>query len=198
MRIFAISGSPAAASSTASLVDLSLRMLGGHASRHLRLSTLDPAHLVAGDAKHPSIAEAIAGIEEADGVIIATPIYKASYSGLTKLFLDLLPQYGLAGKAVLPLATGGSPAHVLALDYALRPVLHSMGARHVVQSVFVGSAQAKVVAGVMTLGDDTRAMLDEAILHFREAIAPGRDALPMLGHPRPVRMTSCEPVRGAA
>src|SRR5256885_12419558 len=41
-------------------------------------------------------------------VVVATPIYKASYSGVLKSFLDLLPQFGLAGKVVLPLATGGT------------------------------------------------------------------------------------------
>jgi FMN reductase len=50
--------------------------------------------------------------------------------------LDLLPQYALSGKTVLPLATGGSLAHVLAIDYALRPVLTSMGAAHIVQGWF--------------------------------------------------------------
>ncbi len=56
-------------------------------------------------------------------MVIGTPVYKAAYSGLLKSLLDLLPQYALAGKTVLPLATGGSTAHVLAIDYALRPVL---------------------------------------------------------------------------
>ena len=56
-------------------------------------------------------------------VIVATPIYKAAYSGLLKVFLDLLPAEALRGKTVLPLASGGSVAHLLALDYALKPVL---------------------------------------------------------------------------
>ncbi|WP_175400395.1 NAD(P)H-dependent oxidoreductase, partial [Streptomyces prasinopilosus] len=73
----------------------------------------------------------------ADGVVVGTPVYKASYSGVLKALLDLLPQYALAGKTVLPLATGGSIAHVLAIDYALRPVLSSMGAAHIVQGRFI-------------------------------------------------------------
>jgi FMN reductase len=46
-----------------------------------------------------------------------------------KVFLDLLPQFALAGKAILPIATGGSVAHLPALDYGLGPVLQSMGAQ---------------------------------------------------------------------
>ncbi len=68
--------------------------------------------------------------------MIGTPVYKAAYAGLLKSLLDLLPQYALTGKTVLPLATGGSTAHVLAIDYALRPVLSSMGASHIVQGWF--------------------------------------------------------------
>jgi FMN reductase len=68
---------------------------------------------------------------------VATPIYKAAYTGLLKALLDLLPQYAFADKSVLPLATGGTTAHVLAIDYALRPVLTSLGAAHVAQGYFV-------------------------------------------------------------
>jgi FMN reductase len=47
-------------------------------------------------------------VERADALVIATPIYKAAYSGLLKAFLDILPQDGLDGKIILPLATAGS------------------------------------------------------------------------------------------
>jgi FMN reductase len=80
-------------------------------------------------------------VADADAVVIATPVYKASFSGLLKVFLDLLPQDGLAGKLVLPLATGGSQSHMLALDYALRPVLHALDARHVLTSIYATSPQ---------------------------------------------------------
>jgi FMN reductase len=73
----------------------------------------------------------------AEALVIATPIYKASYTGVLKTFLDLLPQLALAGKTVLPLATGGTIAHVLAIDYGLRPVLASLGAAHIVNGLFV-------------------------------------------------------------
>ena len=61
-------------------------------------------------------------------MVVSTPVYKAAYSGVLKVFLDLLPQFGLAGKVVLPLVTGGTASHVLAIDYALRPVLLALGA----------------------------------------------------------------------
>jgi len=74
-------------------------------------------------------------------VIVATPIYKAAYSGLLKAFLDLLPADALRGKTVLPLATGGSAAHLLALEYALKPVLSALGARDILDPVYATDAQ---------------------------------------------------------
>ncbi|MGA5194026.1 NAD(P)H-dependent oxidoreductase [Streptomyces exfoliatus] len=73
---------------------------------------------------------------ERAGKLVPRQIYKAAYSGLLKTFLDLLPQHAFAGKPVLPLATGGSPAHVLAPEYALRPILTAFGAQ-VCQGRFV-------------------------------------------------------------
>ena len=80
-------------------------------------------------------------MRDADAIVVGTPIYKASFSGVLKTFLDLLPQDGLAGKIVLPLATGGSQSHMLALDYALRPVLASLAPRHILPSIYATSEQ---------------------------------------------------------
>jgi len=76
---------------------------------------------------------------------VASPIYKAAPAGVLKAFLDLLPQFALTGKIVLPLATGGSLAHVMALDYALRPVLTALNARHVTQGWFFLDKQLEKV-----------------------------------------------------
>jgi len=90
---------------------------------------------------HPLIRHALAEVARAQVVLIATPIYKAAYSGVLKSFLDLLPPDALRGKTVLPLATGGSIAHLLALDYALKPVLSVLGARDILDPVFAIDAQ---------------------------------------------------------
>jgi len=136
--ILSVSGSPSAASRTARLLrhlDDRLREQG-HDVISLEVRTLPAEALLGADFGHPAVVEATALFERVDGVVIGTPVYKAAYSGLLKSLLDLLPQYALAGKTVLPLATGGTTAHVLAIDYALRPVLSSMGAAHIVQGWF--------------------------------------------------------------
>jgi FMN reductase len=144
-----------------------------NAQRRETTNTLSTAHATA--------------IEQADGLIIATPIFKASYSGLLKVFLDLLPQFALAGKAILPIATGGSAGHLLALDYGLRPVLQSMGARHIVQSLFVPEIEMRVVDDKLTLGEQTEIILREAAYHFKCAVDATTDDK-FLGHPRPLRL----------
>ena len=137
--ILAVSGSPSPASRTVVAVDRVLTGLAdlGHATSHLAVRDLPAADLLTGRRDTPALWEAADAVAHADGIVIATPIYKASYTGLLKAFLDLLPEDSLAGKTVLPLVTGGTIGHLLALDYALRPVLTALGAGHVVQGRFV-------------------------------------------------------------
>ncbi|MEU0969133.1 NADPH-dependent FMN reductase [Streptomyces sp. NPDC005917] len=136
--VLSVSGSPSASSRTARLLrHLDQRLTAhGHEVIQLDVRTVPADALLGADFRHPAIVEATELFARADGIVVGTPVYKASYSGVLKALLDLLPQYALTGKTVLPLATGGSIAHVLAIDYALRPVLSSMGAAHIVQGWF--------------------------------------------------------------
>jgi FMN reductase len=147
--VLSVSGSPSATSRTAILLrHLDDRLTAqGHEVIPLDVRTLPPEALLHADFGHPAIVAATALFEQADGVVIGTPVYKAAFSGLLKSLLDLLPQYALAGKTVLPLATGGSTAHVLAIDYALRPVLNSLGAAHITPGWFTLDED-------ITVGDD--------------------------------------------
>lgn len=110
-KILSVSGSPSATSRTARLLrhlDDRLRQ-HGHDMTPLDVRTLPADALLGADFGHPAVVEATALFGDADGVVIGTPVYKAAYSGLLKTLLDLLPQYALTGKTVLPLATGAAP-----------------------------------------------------------------------------------------
>jgi FMN reductase len=97
-------------------------------------------------------------------IVVATPIYKAAYSGVLKVFLDLLSQGAFKGKTLLPLATGGSPHHMLALDYALRPVLQSLAARDVLPGIYATDSQiALTPEGAYQVHADLATRLDEAV-----------------------------------
>ncbi len=190
LKILAISSSPAVNSSSARLTDHVLELCSRRDDleyNNLRLAHLDAQALVSGNSKEPGISQAAGKVAEADGIILVTPIYKASFTGLLKCFLDLLPQFAFAGKAVLPLATGGSLAHALALDYALRPVLQSMGARHVVQGLLVLQSQmTSDELGRVKLEPRAENMLSHAIAHFMSTTTSDPHAR-LLGHPDPER-----------
>lgn len=143
MTVLLLGGSPSSQSSCSRLLQHIGDKLAVHGVRTARLEVreLPGASLLRMDANDPDLARALAQVAAADAVVVATPIYKAAYTGMLKLFLDLLPQDGLQGKAVLPLATGGSQSHLLALDYALRPVLSSMSARFILPSIYATSDQ---------------------------------------------------------
>lgn len=142
----------------------------GNTVHHLRLRDLPAEPLLSADTSDPQIAEAVTQTETASGVVLATPTYQAAYSGMLKVFLDLLPQFGLAGKAVLPLATGGSTAHVLSLDYALRPVVHSLGPRHVVQSFFLLNEHITVEGDALDVHEDSASALRDVLEQFDKAL----------------------------
>ncbi|MFJ4693065.1 NADPH-dependent FMN reductase [Streptomyces sp. NPDC088766] len=174
--ILSVSGSPSVTSRTARLVrHLDDRLRGqGHDVTSLHVRTLPAQALLGADSGHPTIVEAAAVFERADGVVIATPVHKAAYSGLLKALLDLLPQYALSGRTVLPLATGGSTAHVLALDHALRPVLSSMGAAHVVPGWFTLDRDLTVGEdGTLTVAPQADGALAEVTDRF-SALLGGR------------------------
>ena len=144
--VLGLLGSPSIRSRSAALLGqleqrLAAALGGTQAVERLALRELPPDALLRGDGGEPAIAGAIAAVAEAPLLLVATPIYKAAYSGLLKAFLDLLPQDALRGKTVVPLATGGSAAHLLALDYALKPVLGALGARDIRDAVYATDAQ---------------------------------------------------------
>jgi FMN reductase len=143
MKIVAIQGSPSLGSRSSSLLALAQARLQAIASsvHVIAVRELPAQALLQAQFDHPLIQQAIGEVDRAHVVLVATPIYKAAYSGALKAFLDLLPQNALRGKTVLPLATGGSIAHLLALDYALKPVLSALGARDILDPVFATDAQ---------------------------------------------------------
>jgi FMN reductase len=106
----------------------------------LDLSDL-PSDDLLGRTRTAAIENALASVLTARLLIVATPVYRASYSGLLKVFFDLLPQEALAGKVAIPIATGASSAHHLVVDHALRPLLASVGALVVATGIYGTDAQ---------------------------------------------------------
>jgi len=166
MTVLLVAGSPSVPSRSAALLDAveqRLELRGVNVER-LQIRDLSPQALLLADFGHPSVAGAVAQVARARAIVVATPVYKAAYSGVLKVFLDLLPQTALKDKLALPLATGGSPHHMLALDYALRPVLQSLGAAQILPGIYATDAQVVVQPeGGYQVQADIGARLDDAV-----------------------------------
>jgi FMN reductase len=127
----------------------------------------------------PQLKQLNAELASADGLIVATPVYKASFSGALKTLLDLLPERALDHKVVLPLATAGSIGHMLAVDYALKPVLASLKAQEVLQGVF---ADDSLITDYQTfparLDPALEERLTESLENFYLALSRRRPQIP--------------------
>ena len=88
----------------------------------------------------PAVKRIVSLLENAQAVVIGSPVYKASYSGILKSLIDLLPQDILESKPVLPVMTGGSIAHLLAIEYTLKPLLATLKGKNT-QGIFYLDSQ---------------------------------------------------------
>ncbi|HTX03392.1 MAG TPA: NADPH-dependent FMN reductase [Candidatus Acidoferrales bacterium] len=156
--IAVIAGSPSAPSRSTAVLRYLCQLIesAGQTVELMELRDLPAGGLLKGDVSLPPMQHAHALVAGAAGIIVGTPVYKATYSGLLKTFFDYLPESSLRGKSVYPVATGGSPAHMLAIDYGLKPVLSVMGASHILQGVYVSDQ-------TMTIRDDGRIAFDAEI-----------------------------------
>jgi len=76
-----------------------------------------------------AVEQQLAAVEQADILIVSTPVYRGSYTGLFKHFFDFVDQNALIDPPVLLAATGGSERHALMIDHQLRPLFSFFQAR---------------------------------------------------------------------
>ena len=137
-----ISGSPSATSKSRLLVEYALAQLaaGGAATQMVDLAGL-PADPLLGRGGSAPVAAAVAATMDARIIVAGTPVYRATYSGLLKVFFDLLPPDSLIGKIGVPIVTGHGAAHSLSVDHGMRPLFASLGATVVAGGVYATSSQ---------------------------------------------------------
>ncbi|BAY07479.1 NADPH-dependent FMN reductase [Calothrix sp. NIES-2098] len=184
-NILAIAGSPTHPSRTYALVEYAVQNLSRQGLNTNIISVRDiPAEdLAYGRYNSASLEQPKALLEKASGVIIATPIYKAAYTGVLKAFLDLLPQKALAGKVVLPLAVGGTIAHLLSIEYALKPVLSELGARHILGTVYAVDKQIQIQPdGSVQLDEEIDQRLQDSLKEFALAVNHSQNLAKELTH----------------
>jgi FMN reductase len=135
MGIAVVVGNPKAASRTLDAAALvAERLVDQSPDVVIDVVTLGAGLLGWGDA---AVAAAVESVQSSELAVVASPTYKASFTGMLKLFLDQFPADGLAGVVAVPLMLGAGPAHLLAPEVHLKPVLVELGATCPTQGLYL-------------------------------------------------------------
>lgn len=172
-KVVIINGNPSLTSRLNGMIQyVEQRLLqAGIEIEHIQVAELPSEDLIKAKFNSEAILRANKKVEEADGIIVASPVYKAAYTGVLKTYLDLLPQKGLLGKIILPLFIGGTIAHLLSIDYALKPVLSALGGRYILGGVYaVDTWITRNEQEGYSLSEDLLHRLDEAVAEFIDLI----------------------------
>jgi len=127
IRVVGGSGSPTDPSRTSALVrrvtEAFAERLDGRAEV-IELANVLPALAAGGYRPNlgPAAQEALDAVETADVLVVGSPAYRATYSGLFKLFFDYVGQYALVDTPIVLTATGGSDRHALLVEHQMRPL----------------------------------------------------------------------------
>jgi FMN reductase len=163
--VVALSGNPRAGSRTL----LVAQTLAGALAERLgagQITSLDLAEvasqLFATDAPDADrLAETLAGAAVA---VVATPVYKASYTGLLKAFLDRYPTGGLRGVLAVPVVVSASPTHSFVAEHLLRPLLVELGASAPTRPFAITEKQLPELDGLAATWADEAAGVVSALL----------------------------------
>jgi FMN reductase len=154
VRIVTIVGNPRVHSRTrlaAEAVAGGIAHVAESAGRAPERITFDLADLAPELFNYPSttVEGALDTVRGATVLVVASPTYKATYTGLLKVFLDRLPGNALEGIVAVPMMLGGAPNHLLAVDVFLRPVLLELGATCSTRGLFVQESELEALDTVV-------------------------------------------------
>ncbi|MCU1585813.1 MAG: msuE [Microbacteriaceae bacterium] len=126
-KIVGVSGSLTAPSRTTALVEEIIRVLGEELdvdAHIIRLSELGPsfAGTLVRSELPPLVEAELQRVESADLLVVASPVYRASFTGMFKHLFDFVDQYALVDTPILLAATGGTERHALIIEHQFRPL----------------------------------------------------------------------------
>jgi FMN reductase len=107
-----------------------------------------------------SLNKVIEQVTSADGLIAVTPVFNASYSGLFKMFFDILDPDSLTGKPVLVGAAGNSPRHSLVIEHGLKPMFGYLRALLVPTGVYASGNDPELASRIDRAGKELKALVD--------------------------------------
>jgi FMN reductase len=137
------------------------------------LSDLDPSDVLFGRSGAPSVARIVDAVKEAVGIVLATPVYKATYAGALKAVVDLIPPEALVDKPALGIATARQPSHAVGVDQAYRSLFAFFKARYQ-DTLFFSDDELPV-------GPEGGALSAEAEQRIRKSASALIQALPDMG-----------------
>jgi FMN reductase len=174
LRVVAVSGSLHEPSKTTALISAIADAVAERAPVEvvlIELTAVGPA--LAGalrrDELPAGVEEQLRAIEDADLLIVGSPVYRASFTGLFKHLFDFVGQYALVGKPVLLAATGGGERHALIIEHQLRPLFSFFQALTLPVGVYASDT------------DFDGYVISSDVLRARIALAAER-ALPLVGY----------------
>jgi FMN reductase len=187
ISVVGVSGSPIRPSRTTALVEEVTRAFATSLGGVHTVVELAPllGELGAGPFRNdigPSAREALELVEAADLIVVGSPAYRATYTGLFKLFFDHVGQYALADKPVILTATGGSDRHALLVEHQMRPLFGFFQALTLPLGIFANE------------GDFTDYRVTSTDLYDRMTTTMQRTLPLILSHLAPRDVTSGSPV----
>ncbi len=182
LKVVAVCGSLHAPSKTSVLVSTILDAIGEHQeiSRHIiELSDIGPefAGALTREQVAPGVEQELRHIEDADLLVVASPVYRGSFTGLFKHLFDFVGQYSLVDKPVLLAATGGGERHALILEHQFRPLFGFFQALTLPIGVYASTTD---FAGYTLTSDAVKQRVDLAVhraLPFLRHRDRGRDTV---------------------
>lgn len=133
----------------------------------IEVSELGPGLLGWGD---PAVKAAVTAMKSADVLVVATPTFKATYTGLLKLLLDQIGQGELSGVPTIPVLVAAAPEHALAVEVHLRPVLVEIGASCPTRGVFVLDSTIPELPAQLDAWADANLPAVTALVAARQAV----------------------------
>ena len=154
LRITTVVGNPRIGSRTRLAADAvadSIEALARDAGRTVERQDIELAALAGELFAFPSAAvdAAVSLATSSDVLVVASPTYKATYTGLLKAFFDRFGSNALAGVVAVPVMLGGAPIHFLAVDTHLHPLLLEIGASCPTRGLFILESELEQLAAVV-------------------------------------------------
>ena len=179
-EIIILSGSPSENSGS----DKVLLYLGsllekeGLSVTHLSVKDVPYQDLFEGRYNSPSVVGITRLIQNSKGVLVGSPVYKSSYTGVLKALIDLLPPDVFEHKPVLPLMSGGSSSHLLALEYSLKPLLASLKA-HNLKGIYLINEQIDKRKDTPIIDEELLQRAEKQLNYFIHLVNRQKQATPV-------------------